>query len=53
MLFQPVERRERKSINLVTNFDMCNFEKRLGIYATKGDSDQDVFVNLEYETLII
>jgi hypothetical protein len=52
MLFQPIEVRDRKSINMVLD---CNkewghvsFDK---FYATKGDGDQDQFVNEDYRTV--
>lgn len=52
MLFQPIEVRERKSINMVLD---CNGEfKRVSFeefYATKGDSDQDQSINEDYRTV--
>ncbi|MDK2954755.1 MAG: hypothetical protein PWQ57_251 [Desulfovibrionales bacterium] len=52
MLFQPLEVRKRKSINMV-----WDFQKHFGelgfddFYATKADGDQDVFINPEYSTV--
>ncbi len=51
MLFQPIEIRERKSINMVLDFNSefkkISFEE---FYATKGDGDQDQFINEDYKT---
>jgi hypothetical protein len=51
-LFQPVEVRERKSINMVLDcseqYKTVSFDD---FYATKGDGDQDVFVNEDYRTV--
>lgn len=52
MLFQPIEVRERKSINMVLDcnegLDDVSFNQ---FCATKGDGDQDVFVNPDYRTV--
>lgn len=52
MLFQPIEIRERKSINMVLD---CNSEYKKAsfkeFYATKGDSDQDQSINEDYKTV--
>lgn len=53
MLFQPIELRKRKSINYVLNNDSgvpFDFED---VYATKADGDQDVNLNVDYETVSI
>lgn len=54
MLFQPIEWRERKSINMVLDvnpeFAELTFDT---MYCTKADGDQDVFLNPDYETILI
>jgi hypothetical protein len=51
-LFQPLEVRERKSINMVMDANeehkTVDFES---IYTTKADGDQDVWVNDNYTTI--
>jgi hypothetical protein len=51
MLFQPIEVRERKSMNMVldcdSEFKKVSFEE---FYATKGDGDQDQSINEDYRT---
>ncbi len=51
-LFQPTERRSRKSINMVLDCDPevgpVGFED---LYATKAEGDQDVYVNPDYRTV--
>ncbi len=53
MLFQPMEIRERKSLNFVfnNNIDIEIIDE--DIYATKADSDQDVFLNPDYKTVLL
>lgn len=52
MLFQPMEVRERKSINLVYDVSPGMPSKMMAdYYATKGDGDQDVQVNHDYVTV--
>ena len=52
MLFQPMEIRKRKSINMVLDcnkeYSNINFDI---FYATKADGDQDVFLNDDYRTI--
>jgi hypothetical protein len=52
MLFQPLEIRKRKSINIVLDHNPSlrdiSFED---FYATKGDGDQDQYVNEDYQTI--
>jgi len=52
MLFQPMEVRPRRSINMVLDRDpiyqTVGFDN---FYATKGDGDQDIFVNQSYKTV--
>jgi len=53
MLFQPIEIRKRKSINFVLNNNsniIFDFED---IYATKADSDQDIYLNTDYKTVLL
>ena len=54
MLFQPIEVRERKSINMVMDcsekYKHMSFEN---FFATKADSDQDVYLNEDYKTVLI
>lgn len=53
-LFQPLEIRNRKSINLVYNISNKKIDFDISdLYSTKSDGDQDVKVNLEYKTKIL
>lgn len=52
-LFQPIDQRERKSINLA--YKIMNKDMNYNIdyfYATKAEGDQDVKVNIDYHTKI-
>lgn len=49
-LFNPVERRTRKSINFVYKKIKNMPFKPSEFYATKGDGDQDVLLNTDYVT---
>lgn len=53
MLFQPIEIRERKSINFVLNKNIDLSFSFDDIYATKADSDQDVYLNTDYKTVLL
>lgn len=52
-LFQPLEIRERQSINFVYKILNKEIENSAinDLYATKGDGDQDIKVNREYQTV--
>ncbi|MDQ7822768.1 MAG: hypothetical protein RDV48_08255 [Candidatus Eremiobacteraeota bacterium] len=54
MLFQPIEVRERKSINFAIDMPSCpkGFDLK-SFYATKSDAEQDVALNDDYKTPII
>lgn len=53
MLFQPIEIRERKSINFVLSRNIDAFFSFEDMYATKADSDQDVYLNTDYKTVLL
>jgi len=53
MLFQPLELRERRSINFVLNNNTDTPFCFDDIYATKADSDQDVYLNADYKTVLL
>lgn len=53
MLFQPIEIRERKSINFVLNKNINIPFDFNDMYATKADSDQDVYLNTDYKTVLL
>lgn len=54
-LFQPMERRKRKSINYVASSNVSSIHNNdlSYLYATKSDGDQDVFVHADYKTKIL
>jgi len=54
-LFQPIEIRDRQSINFVYKILNSKISNNVidNFYATKGDGDQDIKVNKEYKTVIL
>ncbi len=54
MRFQPIEIRARRSINMVLDLDEPHRHVTFDdLYVTKGDGDQDVYVNPEYKTISV
>lgn len=54
MLFQPIEVRERKSINMVLDASKSSLDIRFhNFYTSKADAEQDVFLNPDYTTPIL